>query len=292
MTSLGSLRRTRGPLSEASPAPGARRSRSGDSCRLATVAVPAEQPAAVPERSGLRPSPQPRAAGGRPHDHDVALGVNRVECAASNRRSRQAEAEQDRAIIERAQAGDRQSFRRLVARYERRAFALAVGLVRDEQDAQEIVQEAFLRVHRNLASFNGSSTFFTWLYRIVANLSIDLMRRPCRRETSLEDHRGSAREDDCALVSRLDGDDPLEHVRRAEISVRIQRALDALPSYHRGVILLREVEGMSYQEMAEAMGVSKGTIMSRLFHARQKLQRALADCYAEHVSTPPPKGAP
>jgi RNA polymerase sigma-70 factor (ECF subfamily) len=70
-------------------------------------------------------------------------------------------------------------------------------------------------------------------------------------------------------------------LRRREIAARIQAALDALPPYHRGVILMREVEGMSYEEMAQAMGVSKGTIMSRLFHARQKLQRALADCYAE-----------
>jgi len=75
--------------------------------------------------------------------------------------------------------------------------------------------------------------------------------------------------------------DPLDVIRRREIAARIQTALDALPPYHRGVILMREVEGMSYEEMAQAMGVSKGTIMSRLFHARQKLQRALADCYAE-----------
>ncbi|MBN1605303.1 MAG: sigma-70 family RNA polymerase sigma factor, partial [Polyangiaceae bacterium] len=274
MTSLGSLRRTSGPLTEPSRDPGARRSHSGKSCRLAALPAPAEQRVALPEPSGLRPTPQPKASLARPYDLDVALGVNRACSAASNRRSRQAEAEQDRAIIERAQAGDTHGFRQLVDRYERRAFALAVGLVRDEQDAQEIVQEAFLRVHRNLASFNGSSTFFTWLYRIVANLSIDLMRRPCRRETSLEAHRTTTREDESALVSRLDGADPLEHVRRTEIAVRIQRALDALPSYHRGVIILREVEGMSYQEMAEVMGVSKGTIMSRLFHARQKLQRA------------------
>jgi RNA polymerase sigma-70 factor (ECF subfamily) len=70
-------------------------------------------------------------------------------------------------------------------------------------------------------------------------------------------------------------------MRRREIAARIQAALDALPPYHRGVILMREVEGMSYEEMAQAMNVSKGTIMSRLFHARQKLQKALADCYAE-----------
>ncbi len=72
-------------------------------------------------------------------------------------------------------------------------------------------------------------------------------------------------------------------LRRSEIAARLQTALDALPSYHRAVILLREVEGMSYEEMAQAMGVSKGTIMSRLFHARQKLQRALADCYREQI---------
>ena len=73
-------------------------------------------------------------------------------------------------------------------------------------------------------------------------------------------------------------------VRRTEIAARLQSALDALPSYHRAVVVMREVEGLSYEDMARAMGVSKGTIMSRLFHARQKLQRALADCYAEQVS--------
>ena len=83
------------------------------------------------------------------------------------------------------------------------------------------------------------------------------------------------------MVSRIDGSDPLDVIRRQEIAGRIQEALEALPPYHRGVILMREVEGLSYDEMAQAMGVSKGTIMSRLFHARQKLQRALADCYAE-----------
>ena len=162
------------------------------------------------------------------------------------------------------------------------AFVIAVGLVRDENDAREIVQEAFLRVYRGLASFQGGSSFFTWLYRIVTNLSIDLMRKPGRREAELVDNQLSDEEpNDFPLISRIDGSDPLDVIRRREIAGRIQAALDALPSYHRGVILMREVEGMSYEEMAQAMGVSKGTIMSRLFHARQKLQRALADCYAE-----------
>jgi RNA polymerase sigma-70 factor (ECF subfamily) len=143
------------------------------------------------------------------------------------------------------------------------------------------VQDAFLRVYKGIGSFQGSSSFFTWLYRIITNLAIDLMRKPGRRDVELQDNLAVEESAELPLVARIDGADPLHVIRRREIAGRIQAALDALPPYHRGVILMREVEGMSYEEMAQAMGVSKGTIMSRLFHARQKLQRALADCYAE-----------
>ena len=209
--------------------------------------------------------------------------VNSSDLAASNRTSRELEAEQDRVLIESAQKGDKLAFKQLVLRHQRRAFAIALGLLRDEQDAREVVQEAFLRVHKGLDSFHGGSTFFTWLYRIVTNLSIDLMRKPSRRTAELDESR-EIDEADIPLLSRIDGADPLDVLRRAEIRNKLEAALDALPAYHRGVIVMREVEGLSYEEMAEAMGVSKGTIMSRLFHARQKLQRALADCYAEEVA--------
>jgi len=165
---------------------------------------------------------------------------------------------------------------------------VAIGLVRHEQDAREIVQEAFIRVHRNLGKFEGSSSFFTWLYRIVKNLAIDYMRKPARRESEpLDDPNlvdGGAH---LPFISRIDGADPNDVVKRREIAARIQEALDALPPYHRAVIIMREVEGMSYQQMAEAMDVSKGTIMSRLFHARQKLQKALVDCYREQLGQEP-----
>ncbi len=207
--------------------------------------------------------------------------VNSPPGEASNREARRREAEEDRELIRLAQKGDQAAFRRLVERHQRRAFAIAMGLVRDESDARELVQEAFLRVYRGLHSFQGGSSFFTWLYRIVTNLAIDLMRKPARREAELQESRRIEDESEFPLISRIDGSDPLNVIRRREIAQRIQAALDELPPYHRGVILMREVEGMSYEEMAQAMGVSKGTIMSRLFHARQKLQRALADCYAE-----------
>jgi len=186
------------------------------------------------------------------------------------------------------------AFRQLVERHQRRAFAVALAAVRDENDANEIVQDAFLRAYKNLATFQGTSSFFTWLYRIVTNLSIDLMRKPGRQTADFDETRLPAEDSadtDFPTLGHYDGADPADMVRRAEISARLQAALDALPSYHRTVIVLREVEGMSYEDMARAMNVSKGTIMSRLFHARQKLQRALADCYAEQVGAIPAEAA-
>jgi RNA polymerase sigma-70 factor, ECF subfamily len=217
----------------------------------------------------------------QPRDRNVR-GVNRGDQPASNRLERENESEQDRRLILRAQAGDTGAFRLLVERHQRRVFAIALGLVRDEQDAREIAQEAFLRVHKGLAQFHGGSSFFTWLYRIVTNLSIDLMRKPSRREAELH-FALEADEGESPLLPASDAD-PYDVVRRGQISLRIQEALEQLPPYHRGVILMREVEGMSYEEMAEAMQVSKGTIMSRLFHARKKLQRALSDCHDEECA--------
>ena len=229
-----------------------------------------------------KPARAPRRPGRvRPPERRVAVPLNTRSPEASNPQGRAAESERDRELILRAQRGDGGAFRELVERHRRRAFAIAIGLVRDEEDAIEIVQEAFLRVYRGLNAFNGAASFFTWLYRIVKNLSIDLMRRPAwQRELALD-------EADAGFDACIDDADPQDMLRRREIAERIGVALEALPPYHRGVILMREVEGMSYEEMADAMGVSKGTIMSRLFHARKKLQRALVACYSEETNASP-----
>jgi RNA polymerase sigma-70 factor (ECF subfamily) len=214
------------------------------------------------------------------------MAVNRGEERASNRLAREADAEIDRALIQRAQTGDMAAFRELVDRHQRRAFAIAVALVKDEEDAHEVVQEAFIRVYRGLAQFHGGSSFFTWLYRIVTNLSIDVIRRPSRRDTALDDSLDLDDASDAPLA-RIDGANPVEAVHRSELRARIDAALAELPAYHRGVIVMREIQGMSYEEMADAMQVSKGTIMSRLFHARRKLQAALTECYVEAFDKAP-----
>jgi RNA polymerase sigma-70 factor, ECF subfamily len=231
-----------------------------------------------------------RVPGSKPPPPAKTLN-ERIAHASNLKESRIREAEEDRALIARAQQGDTVAFRQLVERHQRRAFAIALSLVRDENDARELVQEAFLRVHRSLPKFEGTSSFFTWLYRIITNLSIDLKRKPGRQVVDLDEERfdgEDAREVDYPFLSRIDGADPADVVRRQEIAARLQTALDSLPPYHRSVIIMREIDGLSYEEMAVAMSVSKGTIMSRLFHARQKLQRILVDCYEEQVGGKPP----
>lgn len=230
-----------------------------------------------------------RVPSSKPPPRSTTLN-QRVKDASNTKQARIREAEEDRALIASAQRGDVAAFRRLVERHQRRAFAIALSLVRDENDARELVQDAFLRVYRGLNSFQGTSSFFTWLYRIITNLSIDLIRKPGRQLADIDESRfegDEAQEAEFPLLSRVDGSDPIDVVRRREIAGRLNAALEALPPYHRGVIVMREIEGLSYEEMASAMGVSKGTIMSRLFHARQKLQRALSDCYAEQIGAHP-----
>ncbi|MCA9580575.1 MAG: sigma-70 family RNA polymerase sigma factor [Myxococcales bacterium] len=186
----------------------------------------------------------------------------------------------DDELVRRAQEGDEEAFRGLFDRYNRRAFAVAVSVVKNRQDAFDVVQEAFVKVHRHIGNFQGSSAFFTWLYRIVMNLCIDHLRR-AKRARALEYDDGIRRstEDlagDGSLLPRILDGNPRKTIMRRELSQAIEDALDKLPEYHRAVILLREVEGLSYEEMSHVLKVPKGTIMSRLFHARKKMQESLS----------------
>ena len=185
----------------------------------------------------------------------------------------------DHDLVQRVQAGDSAAFRALFDKYHRRAFAVAMGVVKNEHDALDAVQEAFVKVHKNIHKFQGSSSFYTWLYRIVMNVSIDHVRRASRRKSLDFDeralHEDSEVAGDGALVPHVTDANPGNAALRKELGGAIQAALQELPEHHRAVIVLREIEGMSYEEMAEALEVPKGTIMSRLFHARKKMQAAL-----------------
>lgn len=184
----------------------------------------------------------------------------------------------ERKLVDEARRGDPGAFRLLVERYQRRAHAVALGMVHDHDDARDICQEAFLKVHKNLATFEGDAQFFTWLYRIVMNLSIDFLRR--RRGERIEFDDALPNEDandDAGIAPRRVGFDPGRALSDKELRARIREALAKLSPTHRAVLLMRELDGLSYKEMADIAGCSIGTIMSRLFHARKKMQRMLLD---------------
>jgi RNA polymerase sigma-70 factor (ECF subfamily) len=191
----------------------------------------------------------------------------------------------DRELVESARKGDRDAFRVLFERYHRRAYALAFGVLRHQDDALDVVQDAFIKAHKYLDKFEGNSSFYTWLYRIVMNLAIDHMRKHRRvKPVELDEQHleGALGED--SLLPKMLGGNPGRALLDKEIRARIDQALSELSENHRSVLVMRELEGLSYEEMAQAMGCSKGTIMSRLFHARKNMQKRLADLFDRTVA--------
>jgi RNA polymerase sigma-70 factor (ECF subfamily) len=188
----------------------------------------------------------------------------------------------DRELVERSKRGDADAFRTIFERYRRRAYALALGVVHDKDAALDVVQEAFLRAHKNLGDFEGNASVYTWLYRIVMNAGIDHVRKERRRKTVDYDDAVAHLEegspaDMAALVPELMRGNPAKEIARREIREKIDAALGELTPNHRAVLVMREVDGLSYEEMAKVMKCSKGTIMSRLFHARKNMQKLLLE---------------
>ena len=183
----------------------------------------------------------------------------------------------DLALVSRARAGDPEAFRALVVRYQRKVYAVALGIVKDRDLAWDVAQEAFVRVHAHLGDFKGESSFSTWVLRIASHHAIDIVRR--ERAASRQDI-DEVREPDVAeggegILATALGNDPQANALRKELASQMTLALAQLPEKHRTILVLREVEGLSYEELSERLGIHKGTVMSRLFHARKKMQALL-----------------
>jgi RNA polymerase sigma-70 factor (ECF subfamily) len=191
------------------------------------------------------------------------------------------EAGDDRSLVKAAQRGDPQAFRKLVERYQRRVVQLALGMTKDQDEAMDIAQETFVKVHRYLPSFKGDSSFFTWTYRIAMNLCLDAQRRKGRVErVDLADG------DDAEIEAAMDPPSaaligPQRQTLNAELRAKIEEALAGLSENHRAILILRELEGLSYEELSKVLAIRKGTVMSRLFHARLKMQQKLREYLGE-----------
>ena len=180
----------------------------------------------------------------------------------------------DQQLVERVQRGDKRAFDLLVLKYQHKILGLIVRFVRDPHEAQDVAQEAFIKAYRALANFRGDSQFYTWLYRIAINTAKNYLvargRRPPESDISAED------------AEFMDGDHDLKDIEsperlmlRDEIEATVHRAIAALPEDLRTALTLREFDGLSYEDIAAVMQCPVGTVRSRIFRAREAVDKAL-----------------
>jgi RNA polymerase sigma-70 factor (ECF subfamily) len=184
-------------------------------------------------------------------------------------------ASSDWELVQRARGGDQEAYRVLVERYQRRIAALALGMLHNEEDALDVVQETFTRAYQHLDRFKGEAAFYTWIYRIAYNLCVDQQRRSGQHPEVPIDSHDRGEEAPLPLPDGPPADEPFERLRDTEIAERLHTAMKELTPDHQAVILLREVEGLSYAEISQVLECPKGTVMSRLHYARRRLQARL-----------------
>jgi len=178
--------------------------------------------------------------------------------------------EEEAAVIRRVGEGDVNAFEALVAAYEKNVYNLALRMTGNAQDAEDMAQEAFIKAYNSLPSFRGDSKFSVWLYRIVSNVCLDFLRRQNRRPTaslSVEDEDGEETQFDVPDESQS----PELLLERSLTRDAVQRGLLSLSGEQRQILLLREIQGLSYEEIAQALDLETGTVKSRIFRARKRL---------------------
>ena len=189
---------------------------------------------------------------------------------------------EDPALVKAAQKGDMQAFEELVARHRDKLYARAFSMMRNEEEAIDLSQEAWVKSWQRLKQFQGEASFVTWMTRIVINLCLDQLRRQKRlRAESIEqlDEELGGVERQMPIVTP----NPTERLERGELRQRIDEALARLSYEHRTVLILHEFEDLEYKEIAKRMGCSIGTVMSRLFYARRKMAALLAGLRREEL---------
>jgi len=187
----------------------------------------------------------------------------------------------DQLLVERVQAGDQTAFDLLVRKYQHRILAVIGRFIRDPAEAQDVAQEVFLRAYRALGNFRGDSAFYTWVYKIAVNTAknhlVAQSRRPPGDDVAIEDAVHFTA--DSQLKDRAT---PENELLRQEIERHVTAAVDDLPEELRMAITLREVDGLSYEEIAEVMGCPIGTVRSRIFRAREAIERRIRPLLSEN----------
>lgn len=178
----------------------------------------------------------------------------------------------ERDMIERASRGDAAAFNHLMAQHERRMYAVALRMCGNREDAQDCLQEAMLRVYRAIGGFKGQSSFSTWVYRITMNTCLDELRRKKNRQnTSLDNLL------DMGWSPADESNAPEKQAMRSELRRNLNRAIQELPEEMRSAVVLRDIQGFSYDEIARMLEINVGTIKSRISRGREKLREKLKE---------------
>ncbi|MBN1687518.1 MAG: sigma-70 family RNA polymerase sigma factor [Candidatus Omnitrophica bacterium] len=180
----------------------------------------------------------------------------------------------DGSLVSRAKKGDKDAFGKLVKQYYEMVYGLALGVCREREAARDIAQEAFFKAFRQLEHFEGRSKFKTWLYRIAMNTAIDFVRR---KKPVVSMDQGKDEYDEIPLEAGIadENPNPRDLASQSELRERIDRAIEKLSPEHRAILVLREWQQLSYEDIAETLEIESGTVMSRLFYARKKLGEIL-----------------
>jgi RNA polymerase sigma-70 factor (ECF subfamily) len=185
--------------------------------------------------------------------------------------------EEESELVRRARKGDLQAYDGLVKRYQERIYATIYHMTSNHEDANDLAQESFIKAFQALKSFKGGSTFYTWIYRIAVNKTINFLKqRKNRTHMSLNDIDFNA-EHDTDLIALISDNTPRRAAGLTELQKKLNEALLKLSEPHRLVVVLHDVQGQSHEEIAEVMNCNIGTVRSRLFYARQQMQAELAD---------------
>ncbi len=184
---------------------------------------------------------------------------------------------EDRLLVSRAQAGDLEAYDALIRRYQERIYATIYHMTSNHEDAADLAQETFVKAHRALKTFKGDSSFFTWIYRIAVNKTINFLKqRRHRGQMSLNDLDFNA-EHDPDIVALISERTPHREVKLRELQERLNAAMQQLSDEHRMVVTLHDIQGLRHEQIGELMNCNVGTVRSRLYYARQQLQAYLAD---------------
>lgn len=184
----------------------------------------------------------------------------------------------DEELVRRSQQGDMAAFDVLVTRYRGKVYAMIVNIIHNQAEAWDLAQDAFIKAWKALPKFEARSNFYTWLYRITHNVTYDWLRKKkIQSGTEFDETIKSDQVINAAPTAPKESSQPDDDLEKSELRLRIEDAIEQLSPDHRDVILLKEIQGCRYQEIADILDVSIGTVMSRLFYARKKLQTTLED---------------